>query len=488
MTGSDMVVSPAPHEGHGTGELGLTERDWLILRMAAAGRTYPEIAQAIGVTAAAAGQLHNEALTKLGTATGAVTIEGQLAGEPGLVDDMPNYKQLVLTGRAALVDLGHDPDEWVDDETDAQLRRGTSENTVKAICWGWGRTIFWCGRTGRRHNPMTVGSVRKFIRDHWEMRNAKGVKRGRYGQPYAPSTVELTVYIISMVHNRMGWANPVAHPLVARQLAGYRADFEAAGFRPDVSDPISPQESVALARSQDLATVQGLRNAAMFRLQFDTGARVAEMCHIQMQDLKWLSEDRVLVTFTRTKTSRERTVAVQATPDIDGDVDPVRLLLRWYRAVRSAGFSGPGPLFRTVYPASRRKDFDETGLLSGRIRESEMDRHAYEMAWNRAVANLGLAVDPVTGEQTRHLTTHSNRSGLITSLVNAGVPLEVVAKRTGHSPASPVIHGYYRDDHRWGGANIGVIARQPLPGDEPDTGAPVDDDVALFDVTGAAEL
>lgn len=383
-----------------------------------------------------------------------------------IIDDMPSREAAMLAGRAALADTGVDPDSWVDADTDAQLLRGTPQNTLDALYWAWGRWIYWTGKTGRQHLPAHPNSVRQYIKDHWEMRygptagKRAGQKRGRYGQPYAPQTVELAVYMISRVHRRLGWHNPLDDPKVGDQLDGYRNDFEAAGYRTDESDPVTHDMSVALARSQDLATVNGLRNAAMFRGQFDTGARASEWCHVQGQDLEWVSEERVRVTFTRTKTKKKRTVAMQAAPKTDGDVDPVLLLLTYYRARRSAGWDGKGPLWVEVSPGPRRKDYDESLILGGRFLEKEISRASYEMVFNRAVRKTGIDRNPVTGERTLHLTTQSNRAGLITALADAGVPLEKVAKRTGHSPASPVIHRYFRSDREFDDDNMGLVARR----------------------------
>lgn len=381
-----------------------------------------------------------------------------------VIDDMPSRKELIKIGKAALDATGIDPDSWIDAETEAQWRRGTPENTLTALHWGWGRWISWTGRTCRNHLPAHPNSVRQYIKDHWKMRRmvrGKLVLAGRREQPYAPQTVELAVYTVCMVHNRLGFHSPLQDPKVAEQLAGYANDFEVAGFRTDESSPMTHAMSCTLARAQDLATVNGLRNAALFRGHFDLGCRVSEWCHVQGQDLEWVSEDRVVVTFTRTKTKKKRSVAMQAVRDVDWDVDPVRLLLAYYRSRRSAGWNGTGPLWVDVSPGQRRLDYDTSGILAGRFRDGEeLSRKAYEDAFNRAVRKTGIDLNPVTKERTLHITTQSNRAGLITSSVDEGIPLERVAKRTGHSPASPVIHRYYRTDRHWDDDNAGVTIRR----------------------------
>ncbi len=380
--------------------------------------------------------------------------------EAEIIDDIPTDDELITRGRAALVDAGVDPDDWVDAETDAQLNRATPKNTVSVMCWAFGRSIFWCGRTGRKHDPMAVGSVRQYIKDHWEMRNSRGERRGRGGQPYAPATVELAVYGLSMVYDRLQWPNPVGHPLIELQLEGYAEDFAAANFKTHESDPLTHDKSVALARAQDLGTVQGLRNATMLRNQFDTGCRANELCHVQMEDLQWDSEDKVRIKFRRTKGRQERTVTVQAVRNVDWDVDPVRLLLALYRALRSAGYGPAGPMFPNVRVGQRRKDFEETGILGGRFLDTQIERKAYEDVFNRAVARTGIDLDPVTKERTYHFTTHSNRSGMITRAIQAGMSREWIRRRSGHALGSPTFERYFRPEGEDEGDNAGVAIRR----------------------------
>lgn len=377
-----------------------------------------------------------------------------------VVEGMPARKELVLTGKAAMVDLGIDPDDLVDARTEAQLRRATPDNTIAVLRWGFGFLINYCGLTGRKHDPPTVGTIRKMICDAFHMTDAAGRGLGRYGQPYAPKTVELVVYVVSMICDRLQWVNPVRHPLVSDQLKGYREDYLAAGFRSDESDALSHRESVILARSQDLGTVQGLRGAAMMRGQFDLGCRADEWCKVLGPDLQWLDSDRVLVKFTRTKGRKERIVSMQAVADVDADVDPVRLLSRYVDARLSAGWDGTGPLWVQVHRGDRRLDYEETGTLGGRFLTAAMTYKAYAEVFNRAVAATGIDLDPKTKKRARHYTTHSNRIGMIDEAVRVGHRLEDIAPRTGHSPASPIIHKYLRHVPPWGAANPGVAIRK----------------------------
>lgn len=385
-----------------------------------------------------------------------------------IVEGMPGKKELIVLGRAGLADLGFDPDDLVDARTEAQLRRAMPENTREALRWAYGFLIRYCGLTGRRHDPPTVGTIRKMISDAYHMVDEQGRGRGRYGKPYAPNTIGLVVYALSMIFDRLQWVNPCRHPLVADQLKGYRQDYEDAGHRTDEADELSHDQSVALARVADLGTVQGLRNAAMLRGQFDMGCRADEWCNVLGQDVAFhehigddgVTVDVAVVEFIRTKGRAKRKVAMQADPELDFDVDPVRLLIAYYRARVSAGWEGRGPLWVEVAPGNRRKDFAESGILAGRFLDVAMTYDAYSMMFNRYVRKSGIDIDPVTKKRNRHYTTHSNRIGMIDWASRNGMRLEDIAPITGHSPASPVIHRYLRKRTRTDGANPGLVIRR----------------------------
>lgn len=399
----------------------------------------------------------------------------------------PSRAELILRGRIALAQHGADPDTWVDPDTEAEMRSAESSNTADLIRWAFGAAVTYCGlpHIARKHDPMSAATVRRWIKDHWEMtrvaKDGQVVKRGRRGQPYAPGTVELRVYLVAMVCNRLGWLSPTRDPKVAKQLEAYRIKFENAGYKTFEPDPMTPGLSVRLVREAcDLGILNGLRNATAFRLQFDTGCRAAEMVGdgrshsgLQLSDVTWLDEYRVRLRFVQTKGRKPRDVYVQGLPTLpdpndpagkrqipnpDWDCDPVRLLGLWMDALRSTGIT-EGPLFREVTHApQRRLDFAETGIYAGNILRQPWSRNSYQQCWDRAVAKSGIDIGP---RDTRlRLTTHSNRAGMITAAAEAGMPLEKVAPRTGHSPGSPVIQRYFRSDRRWDDDNPGVLIRQ----------------------------
>lgn len=357
-----------------------------------------------------------------------------------------------------------DPDTLVDAETDDMLAEGIPETTRATYRREWTRFIGWCGDPNRglghprQHLPATVATVRKYITDHWSwtrtMPDGSTQLAGRYGRPYAPTTVELAIAVISIVHQWAGLASPTRHPSVAAQLRGYETRWSKAGFRPDEAYAISLDDNLAMARSCDLSTVQGIRNAALLRLQFELGCRASELCAITFADLRWETPDRLVVHIEYGKGHKSRDPAVQADKDTAPEWCALLLLRQWIELAGRYGITS-GRVFREVNPAKARQD----GTIAGSVREEPLLRGAYEMVIKRAAERSGVDKDPVTGEP-RHITSHSPRAGLITASVEAGMEIAQIAPHTGHALSSPVIHRYYRSGKRWGAFNPGARVRK----------------------------
>ena len=402
----------------------------------------------------------------------ALAIARSLRDEEEIIDaeiidygPVPTKKVLIARGRELLADMGRNPDDWVDPDTEAALKAAQVQNTIDVIHWGWGRWVWWAGlpRIGVAHEPPLIrpNAIRRYIEAHKTMADAEGALRGRRGRPYSPNTVELAVAVISMVYRRCGYLeSPTRHPKVREQLDAYWSWWTDQGFEIDQADPITPGESVLIARTQSLGTVGGLRNATAFRLLFDLGCRPAELLALQMADLRWRSEHQLTVTIRKWKANREgkkpRHVGVQGAPDVDWDVDPVRLARTWWEALQAAGHTS-GPFFPEVNSAVPRTD----GRLAGSITDEPWLYEALARAWNRAVkaTDLALWIDPVSGRR-RRISLYSNRTGLITALFDDEVPLEVVERRTGHAPGSQSLRKYVRSGEQWGERNPGLIVRK----------------------------
>jgi integrase len=381
----------------------------------------------------------------------------QLAAEPPVT--FPDRKELILRGRAAMAGRDYNPDDQVPPEVDRELIEGIPRATREQYEQQWGRFILWCGLTGREHLPPTVATMRFYIWSHWHAKRPDGTGAGRGGKPYAAATVRTAVYSVSAVLQWLGYASPTGHPSIGAQLKVYEAKCARAGMRPQQAYPLSPDDSVTMARACDLSTVQGLRLATMVRLQYDMGARESEIVGLNIEDVSWRRAGKapqVAIWVGRSKGHNDgRELLVEAVPDVNGDVDPALLLGRWVDALAAAGITD-GPLFCEVNRGNPRKD----GQLAGSFRAGvRLERGAYEKAFGRLAVRSGVNLDPKTNKPTRQVTTHSARRGMITASVNAGMLVQEVAPRTGHSIASNEIHGYWGASTREGDANAGTRIR-----------------------------
>jgi integrase len=356
-----------------------------------------------------------------------------------------------------------DPDEVADAETEEWLADGIPDTTKQTYRDAWKWVIDWCAdpKWGaghpRQHIPMTTPTVCKMIKDSYKatktLPDGSEVLAGRHGRPYAPSTVELRVAVISIVHQWQGLPSPTRHPSVALALRTYRRKWAKRGWRPDIAYAITPEDNAAMVRTCNLATVQGIRNAAMLRLQYELGARASEVCNLTFADLDWKSDTALDVHIVMSKGDKDRHSLVESDTDFAPDVDALLLVRQW---IELAGLRGvtSGRLFRQVNPGKARKD----GQISGSVRQEPIDRHAYEMVFIRAAERAGVHEDP-TSRKRRHISTHGARSGFITAAVEAGMEIAQIAPHTGHALESPVIHRYYRSGRRSGDFNPGTRIR-----------------------------
>ncbi len=404
----------------------------------------------------------------------------------------PHPTELVLRGRAALVDLAHNPDDWADAEAEEELRQAIPENTLNLMAWALGAARWYCqerpGYAVREYMPMTVGTMRNWIKDHYKMTRADGQLRGRRGRPYSPNTVKTRIYLMAKIWKLKGYVSPVGHPKVQLQLRAYRRKYEKAGFGPDQAHPLTHAESCAIGRACQDYTVGGVRARAAFRLQYDSGMRVSELLAMRIEDITWSVPEwappgydgplNATIRIRKSKTDQDavgREVGVEFVPylvDDDGrwvrgadgkpvphpdvDMDPAVLLRQQVQVLADRGYTR-GRLWLEVTPTgTRRKD----GQLAGKIVNEPWEYNSYETVLQYYARKAGVDVDPVTGEK-RRITSHSNRAGHITDSLDAGEPVEKVALGTGHSPTGS-IHGYYRNRRRFGSGNTGAQVRRRI--------------------------
>jgi integrase len=366
----------------------------------------------------------------------------------------------------AYADRG-DPDDRVPLDVDQALRDAIPKTTLAMLDWGWGRFVRWCGATGRRHDPPTIGTVRTYIWAHLTWTRKDGVTlAGRHGRPYAYATVETALGLLCTVLQWQGYPSPWKHPGVRAQLAAYDKKLRSMGIMPGEAYAPTPEEQAAMIRTRDMGQVSGVRDAAALALHQATGVRAAELCALDDGDLEWLSPTKLLVTVRVGKGGGSRRIPVQADEpgeDEHGEVleafapdcDPMVLVGEWQDLKSARGIPRGGPLFLECRVGAKRAD----GTLSGVIRAGvRMTKPAYEKIHIRAARAAGVHVN--ADGTPRNFTTHGDRAAYITNASDADVPVERIRQFTGHSPNSPVIFRYVRSGRRWDDHNPLVQVRR----------------------------
>jgi integrase len=172
----------------------------------------------------------------------------------------------------------------VDDSLLDAAMRGWSRNTRRAFrsdlsLWG-----HWCRRHGMLARAADASAVAAWIRA------LAGIDAAE-GKPRAMATIERYLVHVGWAYRMAGLTDPTADPLVkfekkaARKHLGVRQrQARAIRFKGDIADLDSPASGVCLShllkacRRDEL----GLRDAALLRIAYDTGARRSELVGIDV--------------------------------------------------------------------------------------------------------------------------------------------------------------------------------------------------------------
>jgi integrase len=227
------------------------------------------------------------------------------------------------------------------------------------------------------------------------------------------STISRAVAAISISHKEAGLPNPCTHPEVVAILAGIRREIGIAPNR---------KTALTLARLREaLAAIgnhgpQALRNRAILLVGFHGAFRRSEIASLDIEDLRFEREG-VVITLRSSKTDQEaagREVPLLTMPP---SICPIRALRQW---IAAAGIES-GALFRTF-------------SLSRELTANRIDPYDVARIVQKATKGAELAGD---------FAGHSLRSGFCTEAATRKVPLDQIARISGHK-SSDILLGYIR--------------------------------------------
>jgi site-specific recombinase XerD len=301
---------------------------------------------------------------------------------------------------------------------------------------------------------------------------------------FKPATLTRRVASVSRIHRMLALSSREALPtrstMVADALKAARRrkggqQRQAAAIR--LGAQMNPQDEVEgitlmLLLSVCASDLQGLRDAALLSVAFETGLRVSELAAIQITQLDPQRDGRGILAIGKTKTDQEgegRYAWLSA--------DTMRRIGAW---ITAAGLDD-GPLFRRVgvdkrqgRPARAPQAYHsipgQTRHWQDRLRgnPAELPRVRYAIGATRltrqgiftiyrrlvwAVINAGLieVVPGREGELVRSISTHSMRVGLTQDLFASGEDGAGVCQAIGWKSVSTALR-YVRKQSVKGGA------------------------------------
>ena len=392
-------------------------------------------------------------------------------GEPRLMIVRADGRPVPVAGR--------DPDDYLSVTAEELFWTSVPETTKDIYSQQWLRFVDWCSKqpSPRKHLPARPATLIEYIDAHWRWERPKNrpctkeAHRGRvcYAglncQPYAPETVNLALKVISIAHHSHEFVSPTKDKGVQRVKRKYRQNWIDAEYKTAEADTITPDELLAMVGTCDLMTVSGLRDALLLRLTADCGRRNQEMLAVNWSGVKWLDDQRVVITFPFNKVKRDAKAdqvgfqADVATPDRPAwapETCPVLLLREYRELAASRGIDVTrGPVFLEVREGKRRK----VGISGVLVPDSRMTRRAFQEMVTMRAAKAGIDVDPVSGDY-RRIRPHSIRHEFATEGHRNGVPMPAINARAGWAKDSLMSLRYASSPVVWDDENPGVMIRR----------------------------
>jgi hypothetical protein len=347
--------------------------------------------------------------------------------------------ELVVAGRR---DLAADANRLTAGERFSEadyelMERGVAKNTRRTLKSAWKHVLDFTGGYGYFECPMPIPTCVKLFDWAWQ-------QNGRYGRPYAPAHVKLMLWAITKAHKVAmrpdgvrGYVTPVDSEEVRRAARGYRQKWLGAGYRDDKASPIEPDEAIAMIRTRDVRSPQGLRDALAIALLYDGGFRAGELVisdeerpGVQFEDVElhaevdWDTVDwtkpaeiepgdgaELVIHVPMSKADQEGygdEVMLPAHPPEYAFNCPVRLFIAWSKLLRERGLARRSTVLRVVAYGGPGPKLDPTRPRSGKVLEQGL-------AYAGLARLFGQWIDAAELEDPeghrRHLVLHGMRAG-----------------------------------------------------------------------------
>lgn len=226
-------------------------------------------------------------------------------------------------------------------------------------------------------------------------------------------TLTRRVVGIGRAHASQGFADPAKNDLIRTVLRGVR---RVKGTSQRQVSPLLRADVLAIAANQK--GTKGIRDRALILIGFAAALRRSELASLDCADVQFVREGLV-IHLRRSKTDQEGVGRKIGVPWGRTSACPVKALESWL----SLACISEGPVFRSVSRA-------------GRIGKAALSAQSISLILKAQSRAVGLEPSTIAG--------HSLRSGLVTSAIQAGVPLHKIQQQTGHRSVA-MLARYIRD-------------------------------------------
>jgi hypothetical protein len=331
-----------------------------------------------------------------------------------------------------------DPDAWLSEEAQQDVKAGIPEETTKAYKGDMDRFTAWCLSVGRRPLPAAPQTVTEYLS------YLKRTPRPRTGRPYGPNTMDRVIASIRSSHRAAGYRPP--DTMGARKVvAGYREQLALAqdpAARPQKASPADRTVLRTALGELDRTTLAGKRDAALMLLGHALASRGSELVPLNWPDsFTDLPDGGLQVRVYRKKRK------MWQTPDIPLDPEPDLCAVRAVRALVAALADNGhtvGPLFLRM---------DRWGYLN-----PEMQRGGEPIGAEDGRLTTEAASDVIQRSIERtglpgRWRSHSSRRGFVKSARTAGVDIVQIGRHGGWDDQSKALIGYVDEDDAQGENN-----------------------------------
>lgn len=292
----------------------------------------------------------------------------------------------------------------LDEEAREAARNAVTGSTKRAYTYDWRCFESWCTGHGVGAMPASARTLRAYIRHM-----AKG--------GFKAATIRRALMTIGRAHRHAEHEPATADEKVLATLHGTLREI---GVLQKAARPFSPDD-LRKAHVKLGSDLHGLRDRALSALCFTGAFRRSEVVSLDVADLDFRADGKLLVTLRRSKT--DQLGAGRKVPISRGQHEetcPVRAVQAWLMA---AGIT-EGPVFRA---------FSRHGKLTD---ERSSDQTVYRLA--KTLAILAELPDPES------YSGHSFRAGFVTTANRCGKSESKIMDVTGHRDRR-TLQRYIRD-------------------------------------------